>query len=169
MIRTAPGGETCLRFDPANRIADINASDFEFDMPLPPKPAGATDVNITKTKMKVPKGSVMPDPIFDTTHITDPTPSVHVTVPMTVPVKGKMPNIFAQSILATWKSDKTKLKKVEVKIHRPDDQQSGEGQHPGGSARLRRPNHRADDDGVHRRQRLRTRDVRRQRQGVPRQ
>ena len=66
--------------------------------------------------MKVPKGSVMPKPIFDTTHIADPTPSIHVTVPMTVPIKGKMPNIFAQSILATWKKDKTKLKHVQVQF-----------------------------------------------------
>jgi hypothetical protein len=109
-------GETCLRFDPNNRIADINASDFEFDMPLPAKPATATAVKIKTTKMKVPKGSVMPKPVFDTTHITDPTPSIHVTVPMTVPIKGKLPNIFAQSILATWKGDKSKLKHVQVKF-----------------------------------------------------
>ncbi len=108
-------GETCLRFDPAGRIADINASDFEFDMPLPPKPAGATDVKITTTKMKVPKGSVMPNPTFEK-HLTDPTPSIHVTVPMTVPIKGRMPNVFAQSITAVWKGDKTKLKHVQVKF-----------------------------------------------------
>lgn len=110
------GRETCLRFDPANRLADINASDFEFDMPLPPKPANATDVKIKAKKMKVPKGSVMPKPTFDTTHITDPTPSIHVTVPMTEPIHGQMPNIFAESITAFWKGDKTKLKRVQVKF-----------------------------------------------------
>ena len=109
-------GETCLRFNPANRIADINASDFEFDMPLPPKPASATGVTIKAKKMKVPKGSVMPNATFDTTHITDPTPSIHVTVPMTVPINKKMPNVFAQSITATWKKDTTKLKRVQVQF-----------------------------------------------------
>jgi hypothetical protein len=108
-------GETCLRFDPTKRLANINASDFEFDMPLPPKPAGATDVKTSTTKMKVPKGSVMPNPIF-VTHLTDPTPSIHVTVPMTVPIKGAMPNVFAQSITAFWKGDTTKLKHVQVKF-----------------------------------------------------
>ena len=109
-------GETCLRFDPANRLVDINASDFEFDMSLPAKPAGATAVAIKTTKTKVPKGSVMPNPTFDMTHLTDPTPSIHVTVPMTASIKGQKPNIFAQSILATWKGDKTKLKHVQVKF-----------------------------------------------------
>jgi hypothetical protein len=35
---------------------------------------------------------------------------------MTVPVNGKMPNVFAQSITASWKGDKTKLKHVQVKF-----------------------------------------------------
>lgn len=105
-------GETCLRFDPNNRIADINAGDFEFDMPLPPQPPGATAVKI-KTKNQA-KGA-MPKPTFET-HLTDPTPSIHVTVPMTVPIKGALPNVFAQSITAFWKGDTTKLKHVQVKF-----------------------------------------------------
>jgi hypothetical protein len=109
-----PKKETCVRLDPTQSVLDINASDFEFDMPLPAKPAGATDVKITVKKQKVPKGSVMPKPIFDTTHIADPIPTVHVTVPMSAQIKGKMPNIFAQSIFATWKKDKTKLTQVQI-------------------------------------------------------
>lgn len=112
--KDCPKKETCGSLDPTQSVLDINASDFEFDMPLPAKPAGATEVKISAKKMKVPKGSVMPNATFDMTHVSDPTPSVHVTVPMSIPIKGKMPNVFAQSILAVWKSDKTKLTQVQV-------------------------------------------------------
>ena len=106
-------GETCLRFDPAGRLANINASDFEFDMPLPAKPPGATGVMI---KPKNQAKGTMPKPTFDTTHANDPTPSIHVTVPMTVAIKGTMPSVFAQSITAFWKGDNTKLKRVQVQF-----------------------------------------------------
>ena len=108
--------ETCLRLDPAQQILDINTSDFEFDMPLPPKPAGATDVKTKFTKIKVPKGSVSPKAPIITKNLNDPTPSLHVSVPMSVPIGGKMPNVFAQSISAAWKGDKTKLTHVQVTL-----------------------------------------------------
>ena len=36
-----PKKETCTKLDPSASVLDVNASDFEFDMLLPPKPAGA--------------------------------------------------------------------------------------------------------------------------------
>ncbi|MFQ5667061.1 MAG: hypothetical protein ACE5I7_11590, partial [Candidatus Binatia bacterium] len=53
-------------------------------------------------------------PTFQVT--LSPTPNVHVIVPMTAPVKGQLPSVFAESISAAWKGDKTKLKKVQVKL-----------------------------------------------------
>ena len=117
-----PKGETCIRLDPKNRLADINASDFTFDVPLPPQPTGATKVKVTTTKLstKILKGllgttPIMPKPTF-VTDLAAPTPVVHVTVPMTAPVGGKMPNVFAESISAGWKGDPTKLTHVRVKF-----------------------------------------------------
>lgn len=110
-----PKKETCVTLDPTQSVLNINASDFEFDMPLPPKPPGASAVKIKATSklQPKPKGSVVPKATFQE-HLTDPTPSIHVTVPMTVDVNGKKPNIFAQSITATWQKDPTKLTQVQV-------------------------------------------------------
>jgi hypothetical protein len=107
-------GEICLRLDPNSRLADINASNFEFDLPLPAKPAGAKGVKI-KTKNFNPKGSLMPKATF-VPALDDPTPHVHVVVPMATPLPKGMPNVFAQSISAAWQGDKTKLTHVQVKL-----------------------------------------------------
>ena len=109
-----PKKETCIKLDPTGSLLDVNASDFEFDMLLPAKPAGATDVKTKITKAKLPKGSVSPKAPVITKHLDDPTPTLHVSVPMTLPIKGTMPNVFAQSISAAWKGDKTKLTHVQV-------------------------------------------------------
>ncbi|MFQ5668530.1 MAG: hypothetical protein ACE5I7_19165 [Candidatus Binatia bacterium] len=108
--------ETCIRLDPSQQLANVNASDFEFDMPLPAQPPGATKVKIKAKKIRIKgvKGSQMPKPTFQVT--LSPTPNVHVTVPMTVPVKGQLPSVFAESISAAWKGDKVKLKKVQVRF-----------------------------------------------------
>ena len=110
-----PKKETCIRLDPAQQVLNVNASDFTFDLPLPAKPPSATAVKITTKNQKVPKGSVMPKATF-VPDLAAPTPVVHVTVPMSVPFKGKTPNVFAQSITAAWKSDPTKLTHVQVKF-----------------------------------------------------
>lgn len=112
------GGETCIVLDPAGRLADINTSNFEFDMPLPvpvpPSAATATGLKI-KTKKFKPKGGLMPKPIFGVT--PGPTPNLHVTVPMAVPLSnGMMPNVFAERITAGWIGDTTALKLVQVKF-----------------------------------------------------
>ena len=111
-----PKKETCSKLDPSESVLDVNASDFEFDMLLPPKPAGATDVKTKITKSKLPKGSVSPKAPIITKNLSADPPSLHVSVPMTVPVGTKMPNVFAQSISAAWKGDKTKLTHVQVKF-----------------------------------------------------
>jgi hypothetical protein len=115
-------GETCIRFDPNNRLADINAADFTFDLPLPPQPPGATKVALKHTEVstKILKAllsaaPIMPNPTLVPDLAAVP-PVVHVTVPMTVPINGKLPNVFAQSITASWKGDTTKLTHVQVKF-----------------------------------------------------
>ncbi|MFQ5668883.1 MAG: hypothetical protein ACE5I7_21010, partial [Candidatus Binatia bacterium] len=78
--KDCPKKETCILLDPDQRIADVNASDFEFDMPLPPQPPGATKVKIKAKKIRIKgvKGSQMPKPTFQVT--LSPTPNVHVIV-----------------------------------------------------------------------------------------
>jgi hypothetical protein len=105
--------ETCVRFDPNGGLADINASDFEFDIPLPPQPAGATKLRIKAKPIKM-KGAIVPKKATFVPML-GPTPVLHVIVPMTVPAKkDQLPNAFAQSISVAWKGDKTKLRKVQV-------------------------------------------------------
>ena len=111
------GGEQCLTYDSTlgGPIADINAKDFVFDMPLPPTPGGggASTLKTKFTKFK-PAGGVMPPaPIVST-----PTPGMlHVVVPMTIPAnKNKPNNVFAGRLQASWKEDTTKLTHVQVKF-----------------------------------------------------
>jgi hypothetical protein len=114
-------GEQCIVFasttDPTKRIANVNAQDFEFDMPLPPQPVGSTALQI-KTKSFKPLGGVMPKPIFQPTF--GPTPNLHVVIPMAVvtplPTGQKAPNVFAERISVAWKKDPTKLTHVQVKF-----------------------------------------------------
>lgn len=112
--KDCPARETCITLDPAQRLADINASNFEFDIPLPPPPTGTATLQI-KTKSFKPIGGNMPKPTFQET--LGPTPNLHVIVPMATPLPGnKMPNVFAESISAGWKEDTTSLKHVQVKL-----------------------------------------------------
>jgi hypothetical protein len=128
------GNETCVTLDPANRLAHINApnfdhcsttpractldtdcpsgetcvplANFEFDMPLPPPPATGPATLKIKTTNHKPKGGVMPKPTFVLP--VGPTPNLHVVIPMATPMPGnKMPNVFAASISAAWKEDTT--------------------------------------------------------------
>ncbi|MBI1814698.1 MAG: hypothetical protein HYR72_06960 [Deltaproteobacteria bacterium] len=106
--------ETCIVLDPAARLANINAANFEFDLPLPPPPAGSATLQI-KTKDFKPLGGLMPKATFQPT--PGPTPNLHVIVPMAAPLaNGKLPNVFAQSISAGWKEDTTSLTHVQVKL-----------------------------------------------------
>ncbi len=106
-------GETCIVLDPANRLVDINAQDFQFDMPLPPMPPSATLK--LKTKSFKPRGGRMPKASILLS--LTPTPHLHVSVPMTTALRnGKLPNVFAQRIVAGWREDTTPLTHVRVKF-----------------------------------------------------
>ncbi|MFI5395219.1 MAG: hypothetical protein ACHQ9S_06755 [Candidatus Binatia bacterium] len=110
-------GEQCLIFDATQGgpVANINASNFEFDMPLPKPPSGSATLQINKQSFQ-PQGGIMPEPLFTPpTPPLGPTPSLHVVVPMSVAVSnGKMPNVFAERITAYWKEDLTELTHVQI-------------------------------------------------------
>lgn len=109
--------ETCVRLDPAGRVANVNASNFTFDMPLPPPPPGAStikDLKISSKSFKQ-KGGLMPKATLSL--VLSPTPALHVVVPMATPLpNGLMPNLFARRISAGWKKDTTPLTHVQVKF-----------------------------------------------------
>ncbi len=114
------GKETCVIFDNAKGgpVANVNATDFEFDMPLPAPPSSTSTLKVA-TKSFKPKGGIMPKPVFTfPTLPLGPNPVLHVTVPMSVPVpiKNVLPNVFAERITAYWKEDTTKLTHVQVKF-----------------------------------------------------
>ncbi len=109
-------GETCLIFDASlgGPIADINRTNFEFDMPLPKPPSDSATLQIAKESFQ-PPGAIMPEPLFTPpTPPLGPTPVLHVVVPMSVPVQGQMPNVFAERIVASWKEDTTRLTHVQI-------------------------------------------------------
>jgi hypothetical protein len=114
--RDCAHGETCIRLDPAQRLANVNASDFAFDMPLPPPPPSPTPATLEiRTKSFKPRSARMPHPIFEFT--PGPTPNLHVVIPMTEPIRGgQLPNIFAERIRAGWKEDTTPLTHVRVQF-----------------------------------------------------
>ncbi len=136
-------GETCIRLDAEDRVADVNApnfnhcsvttracavngdcpagetcvplANFEFDIPLPAPPLGSPTLKIHVTNHK-PKGGLMPKPTFIPPVL--PATNLHVIVPMATPLpkSGKMPNVYAASISAGWKEDVTPLQHVRVKF-----------------------------------------------------
>ncbi|MBI3783839.1 MAG: hypothetical protein HY270_10595 [Deltaproteobacteria bacterium] len=109
--------ETCLIYDPAGRLANVNASDFAFDLPLPSPPSMTSTLQIKMQSFK-PKGGQMPKPVFTLpTQPYGPSPTVHVVVPMSALLaNGKMPDVFAERISAGWKEDVTALTHVQVKF-----------------------------------------------------
>jgi hypothetical protein len=100
-------------------VAKINATDFTFTIPLPPKPAGT----------RKPRWRVLPAPAStDPTsanggraarlkvkkRLSDPVPSLDVTVRMTKKVRGGLPTGFAGRIVTGWNDRSTALTHVRV-------------------------------------------------------
>jgi hypothetical protein len=95
-------------------VAPLNAQDFVFDLPLPPRP-----VNGRLKWLKV----VYPAPGGQAAHLRvrrrlhDPIPHLEVKVRMTRPAAGPhRPTGFAGSIVAGWRHDPTPLTHVRVTV-----------------------------------------------------
>src|SRR5262249_59258338 len=94
--------------------ADVNASNSEFDPPLPPQPTGNTLPPRVSVKDRTPKGQTKP--AVTTTYVPGPTPVVHVVVDMTTRVKGGLPSQVGKIILARWRKDSTPVKRLQVHV-----------------------------------------------------
>ncbi len=98
-------------------IADVNTSDFAFDILLSPKPA-----NVGKPRVRVydqtPAG--LPKPAVRTTYVPEYnpgiSPAIHVEVDMTTPVNGILPSKVGKTIVAGWPMDPTPVTRLRVRV-----------------------------------------------------
>jgi len=94
-------------------VAPINGQDFVFDLPLPPRPAGARSTRWRLVTNPTPGGGPRAK-VRVHRHVLDPAPHLEVTVRMTRAVRGVLPTGFAGTILAGWRNDTTPLTHVRV-------------------------------------------------------
>jgi len=102
-------------FPLAHPVAPMNAQDFEFDIPLPPKVAGAHGPRWRVVAYSTPGG--IPARLRIKRILADPSPHLHATVQMTRPVHGMMPTGFAGTVFAGWRSDLTPLTHVRLTVN----------------------------------------------------
>ena len=101
-------------FPLARPVAPINAQDFAFDLPMPPRPVGGR-----------PRWRIIPLPAPGGTaarvrvhrRLRDPQPHLHVIVRMTRRVHHMRPTGYAGTIVAGWRNDPTPLTHVRVTVN----------------------------------------------------
>ena len=108
---TALLGTFC--FPLSEPVAPINGQDFEFDLPVPPKPATG---HLRRRVITYPAPGGVGARVRTFRRLLDPIPHLHVSVRMTKPVHGTLPTGFAGTILAGWSRDPTPLTHVRVTI-----------------------------------------------------
>jgi len=95
-------------------IANVNASNFAFNIPLPPRPAGVTGAPRVRIIDRTPKG--LPRPTVTTSFVDGPTPFLHAIVFMTSPVNGTLPSKVGKTIVARWPNDPTPITRLRVVV-----------------------------------------------------
>ncbi|HLK12456.1 MAG TPA: hypothetical protein VKW76_13850 [Candidatus Binatia bacterium] len=95
-------------------LFSVNASDFAFDIPLPPRPAGNTRPPRVKVVDQTPRG--LPRPKVTTTFVDGPSPVVHAVVDLTTPVHGRLPSAVGKTIIAGWLHDPTPVTRLRVEV-----------------------------------------------------
>jgi len=116
-------------------LANVNASDFAFDLPLPPRPAGDTRPPRVKVRDQTPSG--LPRPAVTTTFVDGPTPVVHAVVNMTTPIAGQLPSMVGKAIIARWRGDRTPMARVRLQVTAIDILNPLKPVHPAVSQRMR--------------------------------
>ncbi len=100
-------------FPLARPVAPINAQDFAFDLPMPPRPVGGR-----------PRWRIIPLPAPGGTaarvrvhrRLRDPQPRLQIIVRMTRRVHHMLPTGYAGTIVAGWRNDPTPLTHVRVTV-----------------------------------------------------
>lgn len=98
-------------FPLAQPLATFNAQDFEFDLPLPPRPPHGR-LRWRVLPQAAPGG--VPARIHFTAHRSDSPPILHVTVRLAHKVHGTLPTGYAGTVVAGWLDDPTPLTHVRV-------------------------------------------------------
>src|SRR5437870_3856727 len=116
-------------------LANVNASDFAFDVPLPPRPAGDTRPPRVKVRDQTPSG--LPRPAVTTAFVDGTTPVVHAVVDMTTPIAGQLPSMVGKAIIARWRGDRTPMARVRLQVTAIDILNPLKPVHPAVSQRMR--------------------------------
>jgi len=95
-------------------IADVNSSDFEFAVPLPPRPLGNKKPPSVTIFDQTPRG--LPRPGVTTTFVEGPIPFLHAVVHMTTPINGALPSKVGKTIIARWHDDQTPFTHLKVNV-----------------------------------------------------
>jgi hypothetical protein len=98
----------------AQPLANVNATDFAFDIALPPRPPGDLAPPQIKVYDRTPAG--LPRARVDTTFVDGANPVVHAVVRMTTPIHGKLPSQVGKTIVARWRHDTTPVTHVRVHV-----------------------------------------------------
>jgi hypothetical protein len=101
-------------FPLSHPLANVNTSDFAFDIPLPPRPAGNTKPPRIRVYDRTPRG--LRRAKVETTFVDGPNPIVHAVVKMTTPVRGVLPGPTGKSIVAGWRGDATPMTRLRVDV-----------------------------------------------------
>lgn len=100
-------------------VAHINEQDFVVDIPMPPRPVGATKLKKKVKKYPIPMGGKRAGMKIEKFGLSDPmdpdyaNPFIRVTARMTA---AKLPTDFASTIWVGWKEDTTPLQHVRTTV-----------------------------------------------------
>src|SRR5204863_90929 len=95
-------------------VANVNASDFTFDIPLPPRPPNNPRPPRVRAFDRTPNG--LPRAKVLTTFVDGPAPTVHVVVKTSAPVHGRLPSKVGKTIIAGWRPDPTPVTHLRVAV-----------------------------------------------------
>jgi len=95
-------------------LANVNASNFEFDIPLPPRPAGSPGLRRIKVIDQTPRR--LRRPKVRTTFVDGTPPHVHAIVDMTSSVRGRLPRTVGKTIFTGWRRDQTPVTRLLVHL-----------------------------------------------------
>ncbi|TMB04296.1 MAG: hypothetical protein E6J70_04235 [Deltaproteobacteria bacterium] len=94
-------------------LANVNASNVAFDIPLPPRPPGSLRPRV-KVIDQTPAG--LRRPRVTTTFVDGAPPVVHAVIDMTTPIAGMLPSRVGKTIFARWLNDTTPMARVRVTV-----------------------------------------------------
>ncbi len=92
-------------------VATLNAQDFEFDLPLPPRPPRG---KLKRLVIPQPAPGGVAARVKLRRQLQASPPSIHAIVRLTRPVHGQLPTGYAGTIVAGWVNDPTPLTHVRV-------------------------------------------------------